>query len=672
MMKLILPAMVLCASSLGPSACGDFYVAPTGNDRNEGTKEKPFATLERARDAIRAIKEAGQTPRGGVTVWLRRGRYTISKTFRLTRSDSGAEGSPVVYRASDGEEVRLVGGRGVAGFTQIENSSVLEQIDQPYRDRVLQVDLKGQGITDFGRLTPRGFGRPMYPAGLELFFRDEPMQLARWPNDGWAKIAGAPGGQQGGKFSYEGDRPKRWLAAEDVWVHGYWTYDWAESYEKVKAIDIGKREIATHEPHGVYGYSVGKRYYAMNLLEELDEPGEWYLDRKTGMLYFWPPAPPDTDSAYVSMLEEPMVSIDQASHITLRALIIEMARGTGIEIRGGDHNFVANCTIRNIGNVGVSIHDGTENGVVACEIHSTGDGGIVLSGGDRRTLTPANDFAVNNHIHDYGRWVRTYRPAILIGGVGNRIAHNLIHDAPHSAILLSGNDHIIEFNEMHHVCMETSDAGAFYLGRDYTERGNVVRYNFFHQLGKGDVQAIYLDDCASGSVVFGNVCYKAGRGVLLGGGRDNMVENNVFVDCTPAVHVDARGLGWAKFWFDGRDSTLMDRLKAVNHTQPPYSVRYPELVSLLDDEPAVPKGNQILRNISVGGRWLDLLNGLTQKIVEVKDNFIEGNPGFVAPETLDFQLSDGSPAYKLGFKRIPVEKIGLYKDEYRAALPARE
>ena len=672
-MKRLILVTVLSAFSftLWPEGSGvlSFYVAMNGNDKDPGTKEKPFATLERARDAIRGLKKEAPLPAGGVTVWVQGGAYRLPRTVKLEAQDSGAEQSPIVYRAFPEEEVRLLGGKEVSGFAPIEDPAILLWIDEPYRDKIVQTDLKAQGITHFGEMTSRGFGRSMRPAGLELFFQNKPMPLARWPNTGWAKIAGVAAGQHGGKFSYEGDRPKRWVYSDDIWVHGYWTWDWAESYEKVKSIDTERREITTFEPHGVYGYTAGKRYYALNILEELDEPGEWYLDRKTGILYFWPPAPLEGNAAYVSILEEPMVSLADLSHVTLRGLTFEVTRGTGIEIAGGDHVVAAECTFRNIGNAAVTINGGEENGVAGCDIYQTGDGGIQLRGGDRRTLTQAGHFAVNNHIYDFGRWVRTYCPAIAVSGVGNRIAHNLIHDAPHSAILLGGNEHIIEFNHIHHVCMETSDAGAFYLGRDFTERGNVVRHNFFHDLGKGSVQAIYLDDCASGTMVYGNVCYRAGRGVLLGGGRDNTIENNIFVECEPAIHVDGRGLGWAKFWFDGRDSTLMDRLKAMNHTQPPYSTRYPKLANILDDEPAVPKGNLIARNIRVGGRWLDLLDRLTDKTIRMEDNFTEGDPHFVAPEKLDFRLMDDSPALKLGFKQIPLEKVGLYRDEFRSTLP---
>jgi hypothetical protein len=250
-----------------------------------------------------------------------------------------------------------------------------------------------------------------------------------------------------------------------------------------------------------------------------------------------------------------------------------------------------------------------------------------------------------------------------------------MYDSPHTAILLSGNDHWIEFNEIHHVCTETGDAGAFYMGRDLTQRGTVIRYNYFHDLGKSlqadtfvDVMAVYLDDCTCGTTIFGNVFVRAGRAAMIGGGRDNTVENNIFVDCEPSVHVDARGLGWASFWFDGRDTTLMDRLKAVPYQKPPWSERYPELVNILNDEPAVPKGNRIVRNISVGGRWIDLYDNLTDKVVTIRDNITEGDAGVeVTPKGV--RLRKDSPAFRLGFQPIPVEKIGLYRDAYRKRVP---
>jgi len=502
------------------------------------------------------------------------------------------------------------------------------------------------------------------------------MRLARWPNDGWLKITGVPDGKDGGKFTYAAERPKRWANTDDVWVHGFWTWDWADSYEKVKSIDTEKHEIATYEPHGVYGYTAGKRFYFLNILEELNDPGEWYLDRGTGVLYFLPPAPVRDGQVFVSILEKPIVSLRNISNVTMRNFTFEISRGVAVEIVNGIQVLIAGSTLRNIGTTAIEISGGSETGIAGCDIYYTGENGIRLQGGDRKTLTPAGNFAVNNDIHHFSRWVLTYTPAIYIGGVGNRIANNLLHDGPHEAILLNGNDHIIEYNEIYNVCTETIDVGAFYLGRDWTERGNIVRYNFFHNIHSytgyytlvtTGAMAVYVDDCASGLTVFGNIFYKAAQAVFIGGGRDNLVENNIFVQCEPPVHIDARGMGWAKDMVEG---TLKERLNAMNYLQPPYSTRYPQLINILNDDPAVPKGNAIIRNIFTNDNWLRL-SDVDRGIVTIQNNLVEADPGFVDPSRMNFQLKADSPAWKLGFKRIPTEKIGLYIDEYRTALPAR-
>jgi hypothetical protein len=406
----------------------------------------------------------------------------------------------------------------------------------------------------------------------------------------------------------------------------------------------------------------------MNILEELDKPGEWYLDRKTGILYFWPPAPLDGVETFVSILQKPVISLKNASYITVRGLTIEFICGTAIEVAGGNDNAIVDCCLRNIGNLGVTINGGARNGVRGCDIYQTGDGGISLAGGDRKTLTPAENYACDNHIHHYSRWTRTYRPAIMINGVGNRAAHNLIHDGPHTAILFGGNDHLLEFNEVYNVCYETGDVGAFYTGRDWTTRGTIIRYNYFHDIHGPytyGAMAVYLDDAASGTTIFGNIFYKASRAAFIGGGRDNIIENNIFVECEPAVHIDARGLGWAKNYIaEGGGWHMYEKLKAVNFDKPPYSERYPKLATILQDDPAVPKGNVVVRNICSGGQWLDL-QGVDSQIVALEDNLIEAEPCFLDRAKLDFRLHGDCPAYKLGFKPIPVDKIGLTSDSRR-------
>ena len=258
-------------------------------------------------------------------------------------------------------------------------------------------------------------------------------------------------------------------------------------------------------------------------------------------------------------------------------------------------------------------------------------------------------------------------PAVALSGVGNRAAHNLIHDAPHMAIGLHGNDHLVEYNDVSRVCLETHDAGGFYMGRDWSQRGNAVRYNHFHDLGRGDVQAIYLDDWTSGVEVVGNLCSGARRGILIGGGRDNRVENNVFVDCGHAVHIDERGKGWASYYFDGSNTTLFDRLEAVDATGALYTARYPELATLLEDDPVSAKGNVVARNIRWGGGWLELNHGLSEETeyLRFEHNWIEGDPGFEDAAGGNYALRGGAPVLSLGFSALPLDEIGLLEDEYR-------
>ena len=719
-----------------------FFISPIGNDNwsgklaepNKTKTDGPFATFKKARDAVRKDKQANNFPDAGITIYIREGNYSISETIKLSSMDSGEKNALIIWRSYPGEKVSLLGGRTINEYHKVTDQGVLNRINKSVRDKLVEVNLRDLGILDYGELKPKGFGfRPHKPLAMELFFKGKAMTLARYPNEGWltikdvpqfgAKVVhkgsqvhkrfGLPIGRHFGRFSYEGYRPKQWAKDNNIWMHGYWTWDWADSYNKVKKFDTESGEVFPASPYSNYGYTKGQRYYFLNILEELDTPGEYYIDRKRGKLYFLPASEITNNSMSVSILEEPMVTVENASFISFQGITFECSRTSAIIINGGSNNKIAGCVFRNLGNTAVYINGGEQNGITSCDIYDIAAGGIHFSGGDRQTLTPGNNYAKNNHIHDFGRIYRTYSPAIRMSGVGNRISHNYIHDSPHVGVLFYGNEHVLEYNEIHDIAQETGDVGAFYIGRDWTARGNIIRYNYFHHLhgpGLHGVRAVYLDDWASGTTVFGNVFFKAGRAAFIGGGRDNIIENNLFIECDPSVQVDARGLSWATYYFDKTDknyvNTLFDRMDAVKFSQPPYSEKYPELLKYYEDDPAIPKHNKIIRNVSYGGRFIDLYDGLTFDIVTVKDNLIadpiilkgslesdqsdkfqmykyghqatmeqmkdnmfqESDPGFVDVKNKKFQLKDDSPAYRLGFKKIPIEKIGLYEDEYRKAI----
>ncbi|NOX55449.1 MAG: right-handed parallel beta-helix repeat-containing protein [Planctomycetes bacterium] len=573
----------------------------------------------------------------------------------------------MIYRPYRNERVRLVGGRRVTNFGPIRGPEVRNRLDRSARAHVVVADLRSIGVSEYG--SPVG-------GGLELFCNGQPMTLARWPNEGFVRIAeiAAPldrtvHGRKGsriGKFVYEGDRPRRWLQEPDLWLHGYWFWDWSDQRQKVKSIDVEKKTIELQPPYHHYGYRKGQWYYAFNALSEIDSPGEWYLDRQKGRLYFWPPQPVERSEAIVSVLPS-LVRMRDVSHVTLRGFMLEATRGTAVTIRGGEAVRVEGCTLRNAGAWAVTVAGGRHHVVRSCDIFGTGGGGISLSGGNRRTLTPGGHQACNNHIHHYARWYRMYHPGIALTGVGNRACHNLIHHAPHQALTFGGNDHVIEWNEIHHVCLESNDAGAVYCGRDWTMRGTVIRNNYFHHITgfqNCGCMGVYLDDMFCGTRIEGNVFYKVTRAAFIGGGRDNAIVNNIFVDCRPAVHVDARAMSWASYHVN---TTMTQRLKAMPYTKPPWSERYPRLVTILDDDPAAPKGNLIARNICVGGRW-DEIEAKARPLITFRDNLIDVDPQFVDADHQDFRLKKSSPAFRMGFEPIPFDQIGLFRDDLRRSV----
>ncbi len=285
--QILVSASVVLALPLVSAA--DIYVSPTGNDANAGSESRPFATLEAARDAARKLR-AGRlvVPRrphdlaarwrlpAHVTAGTDRRRFRDRRQPRGVAVLPGRVGATTGRSPADGVQSGHRSRRCWSGWTSRHDRCVRE------------VDLRALGITEFGEMASRGFGRPTVPAHCELFIDGQPMTLARWPNEGeWEQIAGFPEANaqddgHGGKigkledgFHYAGDRPRRWKDTSDLWVHGYWSWDWANSYERVASLDLEQRLIKTAPPYGQYGFRTGQRFYFLNVLEELDQPGEW-------------------------------------------------------------------------------------------------------------------------------------------------------------------------------------------------------------------------------------------------------------------------------------------------------------------------------------------------------------------------------------------------------------
>jgi hypothetical protein len=660
----------------------EFHVAPGGDDGGgDGSPARPFASIDRARDAVRELKRRGPLPTGAAVV-VHGGDYPVARTFKLAAEDSGTERAPVVYRSAAGEAPRFRGGATVQGFEPVRDPAVLARLPEASRAKVVRADLKAQGIVNYGAYTPGGFAsgsgfrtRPI----LEVFFDGRPLQLARWPNAGYARIANVSGeapvkahgiaGSKKGVFAYEGDRPARWKNESDLWLYGYFFWDWADSYEKVESIDTEKRQIALAEPTHKYGFRKGQRYVAINALAELDVPGEWYLDRAADLLYLYPPSDPARAVVEVSLFDAPMVELDGASHVVIRGLTWDLGRADAIRIRGGSDCVLAGCAVRRFAGDGVVIQGGRGHRLIGCDIERLGRGGAIVRGGDRKTLSPGAHVVENCHIHDFSRIDHTYTPAILVDGVGHRVAHNLMHRSTSSAMRVEGNDHRIELNEIHSVLLESDDQGGADMWGDPTYRGNVYRWNYWHHIGNGlgcGQAGIRLDDAICGTRIVGNVFFRCSDGgfggVQIHGGKDNWIDNNVFVDCKFAVSFSPWG---EKRWKETLASNFIaPKLGAVSHDRPPYVARYPELARLAESADV----NHIWCNVALGcGK---LFNREVPGQDALGNAFLGG--GLTAGKG-PLRLKDLADVLaRLPFRPVPLEAIGLYRDDLRAVLPVVE
>jgi len=299
-----------------------------------------------------------------------------------------------------------------------------------------------------------------------------------------------------------------------------------------------------------------------------------------------------------------------------------------MNLQGVEGIAVESCRFENLGGGAVDLA-GTASRVESCEVRDTGEGGIYLSGGDRQTLLPGNLVARGNRISKVNRWGRCYRPAIQLSGVGNTAELNVIEDHTHDAILFWGNDHRIACNRIARACLETGDAGAIVSGRDWSARGTVIEGNRIEDVGGGLPQAavgIYLDDQLSGIVVRDNLIRRVRIGILLGGGRDNLIQGNWFDQCAITLFMDGRGLTWQKHWVSDPNGPLRQRLAGVPYLGGPYR-KYAGLSQVLTDRPGVPLGNRFVGNHSVGPFEMVILPEATSWLTEAGNQVEGGIPG---------------------------------------------
>ena len=722
--------LVVLAAMTGRAQRTVYVDAQHGSDSHDGSAGKPFASLARARDAVRTLKKAGVFPEQGVAIEAS-GNFSLASENVVLDAQDGGSGAdaPLVIRAGAGGAM-ITGGYVLPpeGFRKVTDAATRSRLPEAARDHVVAFDLASVGLAALAPLPDKFSGW----REMEIFSGGKAMRLARWPNAGWTEIVTvidrgvkpvdkATGewehGYKGGTFEYTGDAPSRWRVDKGIWMNGFWCHDWANETLKIGSIDTAKRQITSA---GIHSYGIGnsskwhtakRRYYVLNLLEELDTPGEWYVDRENRVLYFYPPDGAVND-VVLAVQKQPLIQVVKTAHVRLEGLRFAYSTGRAVSVEGCENVLLKGLRVAQVTTDGISISGGRSCGLDGCEVYGTGGTCVTVSGGDRKSLTGCGHFVTNCHLHHSGRLQRTQGKCLAFHGVGVRVAHNLIHDSPYIAVMYGGNDHVFEYNEVHSAMMESGDGGGLYTGRDWGSQGTVIRFNYFHHFGQPGVawqkaqgfspdyeplkenvmvMGVYLDDCDSGDTVCDNLFFRTGWSAFVGGGRYNTIRNNLFIECTAALHLDDRGLKRARPGEGTKDGwDLLAKLQAVNWQEAPWKDRYPHLVNVMDDEPKLPLHNVFEKNVAIQcPRFLQMHGTVKETAVPrlaFRDNLVfgavhakdaetfpqdesgrqrvtfmtEALPESADPDLNGFKLQESETFRRLApwFTRIPLERIG--------------
>ena len=518
----------------------EIHVSCNGSDENSGTVNSPVKTLERARNLYREKRAADNDFKGEIVV--HGGVYRLSQSLELNNNDKG-----LTIRSYGDGEVLLRGSVALkrSSFENISNQEIINKIGENMAARVYQCNLD-EFIEDDMTAYPEYMALHGGTGYYELFSGGIPQNIARWPNFGYAYTGNVS--MDGKTFEVISDRIANWKDTKNGMLCGYFAHNW--SFENIYIDDVDTDNmtvtLARNLQQGT-GVLKGKRFFAMNMPEEIDVSGEYYIDYEDKMLYYYPDKFFYEEDPELSVLTESLITLKNTSDITLHGINFEYTRGMGISSVNSNNITIDSCKFRNIGSDAVNLY-GLKNTVKNCEIYNVGSAGIRVTSGVNASRVPGESIVKNNNIYNFGRIFRTYQPGIFLAGFGNRAEFNTIHDAPHCAVRFTGSENVITHNEIYNVVLEGSDSSAIYCGRNWTYWENEISYNYFHDIKKlvdNDVytaSAIYMDDMLSGTKVSNNYFENCSRAIFFGGGKGNIISENTVVDCEEGIDYDDRAV----------------------------------------------------------------------------------------------------------------------------------
>jgi len=671
----------------------EIYVSTCGNDRwsgrlpepNTAGTDGPLATIARARDVVRELRGAGRLPAWRtvhpladfpITVYVRGGRYHISEPIVFAPQDS----APVTYAAYRDEKPIIDGGAPITGW---------------------RVQKKSDGQFWVADIPEVADGRWYF---RQLFVNGERRQRARLPKEGFYQIQEMlHTDSEDTTIRISPGEMEEWKDLGDVELVAL--HVWIEERMPLVSFDASANTVELSRPRrnmweSLVGGLQEARYYVENVYEALTEPGEWFLDRTTGTLYYIPMPGEEPESVevfapaarqllrldgqpdegeYVEFLrfqgltfqhtdwEYPAFVANQAAHNVPGAIAMKGARYCSLE----------ECTIEHVGGYGVELLDGClADAVVGCEIRDTGAGAVKLNGSDAegpRLRRTGNNKITDNHLHGGGRVFHSAVGILSMHSFGNDISHNDIHDFYYTGISCGwiwgyednvSKDNRIEKNHIHHIGhgrFVMNDMGGIYLLG--VQPGTVVRGNLIHDVAKHTYGGwgIYPDEGSSHMLIENNITYETQTpGFFQHYGRENIVRNNIF-----AFGREGQvGLGRA----DEHNAFTFTRNIVVAESEglflddyaapldPPnfisdfnlfWNVAGKEFVS--GKQERNESGEEIFISRITMARWKELGQDRNSMIAA---------PRFRDLENHDFTLMEDSPAFALGFKPIDMSDVG--------------
>ena len=551
-------------------------------------------TLPQALEQVRAARKGGDN--SPATILLPEGTTELAQPIQLEAKDSNL--------TIAGTKSTLIGAPPVTGW-------------QPHEGKIVKADVS--------KLLPKGF------IPKQLLSNGERQILARYPNfdakdplyGGWAFVAefppaGAPEGHLWKRTLYvKPEDVRKWAHPEDVELDIFAQYGWWNFIEPVVSLDPQTRKLTLKKDCG-YDLHPHNRYHFQNALEELDAPGEWFYDKHTGTLYFWPlKGEVGTSEVRIPTLDSFFKVKAGAKKVVIRGLKLTGCHASAITFERAEDCLVEKCIITQVGafsGSGIGVSDGKNVRLSHNEISYTGSNGISLSGGDRKTLTGPGHVAEDNHIHHMGVFNKN-ACGISMYGVDNTAAHNHIHDGPRMGVQMSGNNLIVEYNHLHHLCLETQDGGAIYTGgRDWiSSRGSKWRYNLIHDvIGCGQESGglkhpwftfgLYPDDNSGGIDIIGNIVYRvAHTPIHMHNSRDCIVENNIFA-LGGKFQFDLHGWTKDQRFYAGHINEMIKGYESVAGQLAWASMRNMDLhpKDAIRDDGTMMSGNSFQHNIMFG------------------------------------------------------------------------